>query len=78
MLSHRERERARAQARLQAETPAPNDDDSLVRVQVEAKDIVREAKGRFSKSSKELAEIAINDIGRSYYRYLLRRRGRPS
>jgi|tagenome__1003787_1003787.scaffolds.fasta_scaffold17221603_1 hypothetical protein len=75
MPMRQERVRARARAQLQTETPAPLDDGTLLKIQEEAAAIIREAKGR-SPSSSELVASAIDDVSRSYYKYLLDRRCR--
>lgn len=69
-MSHTER--ARARLRL-AETPAPVDTDNLGGLEEEAAAIVRGATERRSRSSDELLTEAVDDVSRSYYRYLMRR-----
>jgi len=74
MPSSKERDRARARAMLEAETPRPLDECTLLKVEEEAAVVLREAKGAFSNEP-----TAINDVNRSFYQYLLRRRcGVPS
>ena len=68
-------ESARARARL-AETPAPVDEDSLRKVQDEAAAIVREAQRNRSPSWRDPLASVVDDVGRSYYQYLMRRRHR--
>ena len=76
MPLRQERLRARARAQLQSETPAPLDDAMLLKIQEEAAAIIREAKGRSPSNSGPRGANAIDDVGRSYYDYLLRRRCR--
>ena len=76
MPMRQERVRARARAQLQTATPAPLDDATLLKIQEEAAAIIREAKGRSPSSSGPPGANAIDDVGWSYYDYLLRRRCR--
>jgi hypothetical protein len=71
MPSRNERKRARAH---RAETPSPVDDDNLRKVEEEAGAIIREAQGNRSPCSMDLLTSAVDDVSRSYYQYLMRRR----
>ena len=76
MPLRQERARARARAQLQSESPAPPDDAALLKIQEEAAAIIREAIDRSPSGSDPQGASAIDDVGRSYYEYLLRRRCR--
>jgi hypothetical protein len=67
---------ALARAKLQTETPVPFDQHRLLAAQEQAAAIIEEAKGLSRATSQELVERSVDDVGRSYYKYLMRRRHR--
>ena len=74
MLASKQSARVSARARLHAETPAPFDLDYPPAVQEEAAAIIEKARGLSGPTSDELLARAVNDVSRSYYHYLMRRR----
>ena len=68
---------ARARARLQLETPV-SDDASLLRLQDQAEDYVREAKRRSASGPDELFSTVIDAVARDYFRHVLRKNRRSA
>ena len=66
-------ERARASARLQAETPI-SDDASLLKVQEQAAELVREAKRRGASEPDQSVHTVIDAVARNYFRHVVKRR----
>jgi len=66
-------ERARASARLQAETPI-SDDASLLKVQEQAAEFVREAKRRDASEPDQSVYTVIDAVARNYFRHVVKRR----
>jgi len=66
---------ARARARLQLETPI-SDDASLLKLQGQAADYVREAKRRNASEPDELFSTVIDAVARDYFRHALRKKRR--
>ena len=60
-------ELARAQARLQSETPI-SDDASLLKLQEQVADYIREAKHRDPSEPNELISTVLDDVARDYFR----------
>lgn len=68
---------ARARARLQLETPV-SDDASLLKLQGQAADYVREAKRRNASEPDELFSTVIDAVARDYFRHALRKKRRSA
>jgi hypothetical protein len=71
---------ARALARLQMETPI-SDDASLLNLQKQVEDFVREAKRRDPSEPNELVSTVLDTVARDYFRHAIlsqRRRARVS
>jgi hypothetical protein len=68
-------ESTRAIARLQLETPV-SDDPSLLRLQEQAADYVREAKRRAPSESDELVSSVLDAVARDYFRYAVKKQRR--
>jgi hypothetical protein len=67
---------ALARAKLQTEAPAPLDQDRLGAAQEQAAALIKEARGLSRATSQELLDRSVDDVSRSYYQYLMRRRHR--
>jgi hypothetical protein len=65
-------ESTRATARLQQETPI-SDDASLLELQEQAADYVREAKRRAPSEPDELVSSVLDAVARDYFRHAIRR-----
>jgi hypothetical protein len=70
-------EGARARARMQLEAPV-SDDASLLKLQDQAADYVREAKRRSASEPDELLSTVIDAVARDYFRHALRKRRRDA
>ena len=73
-------EGARARARIQLEAPV-NDDASLLKLQDQAADYVREAKRRNASEPSEPNELlstVIDAVARNYFRHALRKHRREA
>jgi hypothetical protein len=66
-------EPTRAIARLQLETPI-SDDASLLKLQEQAADYVREAKRRAPSESDELVSSVLDAVARDYFRHAIEKR----
>ena len=64
----RRNESTRATARLQQETPI-SDDASLLKLQEQAADYVREAKRRAPSEPDELVSSVVDAVARDYFRH---------
>ena len=70
-----EREFARARKRLQLATPIC-DDANLLKLDQEVAEYVREAKRRDALGPGELVSTVMDEVARSYFRYILRKQAR--
>jgi len=70
-------EGARVRARLQLETPV-SDDATLLKLQDQAADSVREAKRRDASESNELLSAVIDAVARDYFRHVMRKHRRDA
>jgi hypothetical protein len=70
-------EGARARARIQLEAPV-TDDASLLKLQDQAADYVREAKRRNASEPNELLSTVIDAVARNYFRHALRKHRREA
>jgi hypothetical protein len=70
-------EGVRARARLQLETPV-SDDTTLLKMQEQAADYVREAKRRNASERDELLSSVIDAVARDYFRHVLRKHRRDA
>ena len=68
------KERARARQRLQLETPL-SDDASLLKLQAQAADYVREAKTPRRLEADELVSMVVDAVARDYFRHALENAG---
>jgi hypothetical protein len=68
-------ESTRATARLQLETPV-SDDASLLGVQEQAAEYVREAKRRAPSEPDELVSSVLDAVARDYFRHAVKKRRR--
>jgi hypothetical protein len=70
------KESALARAKLQTEAPVPKDQDRLRAAGEQAAALIEEAKGLSRATSQELLDRSVDNVSRSYYQYLMRRRHR--
>ena len=70
-----EREFARARKRLQLATPIC-DDASLLKLEEEVAEYLREAARRDALSPEELVSTVVDAVGRNYFRHVLRKQAR--
>jgi hypothetical protein len=68
-------EGARARARIQLEAPV-SDEASLLKLQDQAAEYVREAKRRSTSEPDELLSTVIDAVARDYFRHTLRKHRR--
>ena len=68
-------ETTRAQERLQSETPVA-DDASLLRLEGQAADYVREAKRRDPSEPEQLVYSVVDAVARDYFRHAMRKQRR--
>jgi hypothetical protein len=68
---------AHARARLQLEAPV-SDDASLLKLQDQAAEYVREAKRRSASEPDELLSAVIDAVARDYFRHALRKHRRDT
>ena len=69
-------ESARARTRLQLETPI-FEDASLLKLQEQAADYVREAKHRDPSEPNELISTVLDEVARDYFRHAIRKQRPP-
>jgi hypothetical protein len=69
------REIAHARERLQLATPIC-DDASLLKLEEELAEYLREAKRRDASGSDELISTVMDEVARNYFRYILRKQAR--
>jgi hypothetical protein len=65
-------ESTRALARLQQQTPI-SDDASLLKLQEQAADYVREAKRRDASEPDELVSSVVDAVARDYFRHAIKK-----
>ena len=70
-------EGARARARVQEAAPV-SDDASLLKLEDQAADYIREAKRRSASEPDELLSTVIDAVARDYFRHALRRHRRDA
>jgi hypothetical protein len=69
------KESMRASERLQSATPI-SDDATLLKLEGEATQLVREAKRRCTTEADELVSTVIDAVARDYFRHTIRRQRR--
>jgi len=70
-----EREFARARKRLQLSTPIC-DDASLLKLEEEVAEYLREAKRRDASGPGELVSTVVDAVARNYFRHIVRKKAR--
>jgi hypothetical protein len=69
------RELTRARERLQSATPIC-DDASLVKLEKDVAEYLREAERRDARQPAELFSTAVDSVARSYFKHILRKQAR--
>jgi hypothetical protein len=70
-------ESTRARARLEQQTPI-SDDASLLKLQEQAADYVREAKRRDASGPDELVSSVVDAVARDYFRHAVKKQRKGS